>query len=70
MPFRLIYLARTDSVGLISLQPLFSMLLWNIAQDIVPIRQERVYERCLKRRKKPFPYMTQTRSEYRNSVYV
>ena len=64
------YLTSADSLSSNNLGLLFSLLLWNISQDIVPVRQWRIYERCLKRGKKPFPYMKQNRSQYRNSMLV
>jgi len=47
---------------------LYTFLLWTISQDIVPRREGRIYQRCIKRRRKPFPLMQMSRSEYRNHI--
>jgi len=49
-------------------QLLYEILLWNISQDLVPRRDGRIYQRCIKRRPKGYPFMTKSRAEYRTNI--
>lgn len=46
---------------------LYQCLFWRISQDLLPIRRNRIYARCVKSRKN-FPRISQSRAEYRATV--
>lgn len=47
---------------------LLDFLMELIAKDILPKRDQRIYKRCLKQRKKSYPAMTESRSAYRARI--
>ena len=63
-----IFLPMLDAASNDKKQILYDVMLWTISQDILPRRPERIYQRCLKRRPKAYPFMKKTRAEYRASV--
>lgn len=63
-----VFLPQLTAASIRKKKTLYELLLWTISQDILPRREGRIYQRCIKRRPKAYPWMTKSRSEYRASV--